>query len=57
MNYFQMRDGKIAYMANFHDSVPFRPVPRPEAGLTAMADVRLHRRRGRARPDPPSRTG
>ena len=25
MNYFQLRDGKIAYMANFHDSVPFRP--------------------------------
>ena len=25
MNYFRMRDGKIAYMANFHDSVPFRP--------------------------------
>jgi ketosteroid isomerase-like protein len=25
MNYFRLRDGKIAYMANFHDSVPFRP--------------------------------
>lgn len=24
-NYFQLRDGKIAYMANFHDTVPFRP--------------------------------
>ncbi len=24
-NYFRLRDGKIAYMANFHDSVPFRP--------------------------------
>ncbi len=24
-NYFQMRNGRIAYMANFHDSVPFRP--------------------------------
>ena len=24
-NYFEMRDGKIAYTANFHDSVPFRP--------------------------------
>jgi ketosteroid isomerase-like protein len=26
MNYFRFRDGKIAYMANFHDSVPFSPV-------------------------------
>ncbi len=26
MNYFQLVDGKIAYMANFHDSVPFAPV-------------------------------
>jgi len=25
MNYFRFRDGKIAYMANFHDSVPFAP--------------------------------
>lgn len=25
MNYFRFRDGKIAYMANFHDSRPFRP--------------------------------
>ncbi|PYE54798.1 ester cyclase [Deinococcus yavapaiensis] len=25
MNYFRLRDGKIAYMANFHDSVPFKP--------------------------------
>lgn len=25
MNYFQIKDGKIAYMANFHDSVPFKP--------------------------------
>jgi ketosteroid isomerase-like protein len=25
MNYFRMRNGKIAYMANFHDSVPFKP--------------------------------
>lgn len=25
MNYFQFRDGKIAYMANFHDSKPFAP--------------------------------
>lgn len=24
-NYFQLRDGKIAYMANFHDTVPFKP--------------------------------
>lgn len=25
-NYFQVVDGQIAYMANFHDSVPFAPV-------------------------------
>jgi ketosteroid isomerase-like protein len=25
MNYFRLRDGKIAYMANFHDSKPFEP--------------------------------
>jgi ketosteroid isomerase-like protein len=25
MNYFRFRDGKIAYMANFHDSRPFKP--------------------------------
>lgn len=25
MNYFQIRAGRIAYMANFHDTVPFRP--------------------------------
>lgn len=25
MNYFRLSGGKIAYMANFHDSVPFRP--------------------------------
>jgi ketosteroid isomerase-like protein len=24
-NYFQLRNGRIAYMANFHDTVPFRP--------------------------------
>ena len=23
--YFRFRDGKIAYMANFHDSAPFQP--------------------------------
>ena len=23
--YFRVKDGKIVYMANFHDSVPFRP--------------------------------
>ena len=26
MNYFRFKDGKIVYMANFHDSVPFKPV-------------------------------
>jgi ketosteroid isomerase-like protein len=25
MNYFRLDGGKIAYMANFHDSQPFRP--------------------------------
>jgi ketosteroid isomerase-like protein len=25
MNYFRFRNGKIAYMANFHDSRPFAP--------------------------------
>lgn len=25
-NYFQVTDGLISYMANFHDTVPFRPV-------------------------------
>jgi ketosteroid isomerase-like protein len=25
-NYFQIVDGLITYMANFHDTVPFRPV-------------------------------
>jgi ketosteroid isomerase-like protein len=24
-NYFQIEDGKITYMANFHDTVPFGP--------------------------------
>lgn len=25
-NYFQVVDGQIVYMANFHDTAPFRPV-------------------------------
>jgi ketosteroid isomerase-like protein len=25
-NYFEIADGHITYMANFHDTVPFRPV-------------------------------
>lgn len=25
MNYFRVENSKIAYMANFHDSVPFKP--------------------------------
>lgn len=25
MNYFRIENGKIAYMANFHDKVPFKP--------------------------------
>lgn len=24
-NFFQVKDGKISYMANFHDTVPFSP--------------------------------
>jgi ketosteroid isomerase-like protein len=26
MNYFRFKNGKILYMANFHDSVPFNPI-------------------------------
>ena len=26
MNYFHFKDGKISYMANFHDTKPFDPV-------------------------------
>lgn len=26
MNYFRFKGGKIVYMANFHDSVPFNPI-------------------------------
>ena len=25
MNYFRFQDGKIVYMANYHDSAPFKP--------------------------------
>jgi ketosteroid isomerase-like protein len=25
MNFFRIQNGKIAYMANFHDTVPFKP--------------------------------
>jgi ketosteroid isomerase-like protein len=32
MNYFQFRDGKIVYMANFHDSKPFAPFLRAVSG-------------------------
>ncbi|WP_433936363.1 nuclear transport factor 2 family protein [Sorangium cellulosum] len=31
-NYFRLRDGKIAYMANFHDSVPFLPFTTQKLG-------------------------
>lgn len=31
MNYFRIADGKIAYMANFHDSAPFEPFLRQMA--------------------------
>ncbi len=26
MNYFRFKNGKISYMANFHDSKPFEPI-------------------------------
>jgi ketosteroid isomerase-like protein len=32
MNYFRFADGKIAYMANFHDSAPFEPFLRQLRG-------------------------
>lgn len=32
MNYFRFRDGKIVYMANFHDSAPFAPFLRQIRG-------------------------
>jgi ketosteroid isomerase-like protein len=31
-NYFRLDDGKIAYMANFHDSVPFEPFTSQDLG-------------------------
>jgi ketosteroid isomerase-like protein len=31
-NYFRLEDGKIAYMANFHDSVPFQPFTSQDLG-------------------------
>ena len=54
-NYFQFRDGKIAYMANFHDTRPFDRLRQPEAGLSD-GRLRLHRGRhrlGRLRASPP----
>jgi ketosteroid isomerase-like protein len=32
MNYFRIKNGKIAYMANFHDSVPFKPFLEQDLG-------------------------
>jgi ketosteroid isomerase-like protein len=32
MNYFRFKDGKIVYMANFHDSKPFAPFLRQISG-------------------------
>ncbi len=32
MNYFRFRDGKIAYMRNVHDTRPFEPFIRQNAG-------------------------
>lgn len=31
-NYFRLRQGKIAYMANFHDTRPFDPFVHQDAG-------------------------
>ncbi len=31
-NYFRLEDGKIAYMANFHDTVPFQPFTSQDLG-------------------------
>jgi ketosteroid isomerase-like protein len=31
-NYFQVADGHITYMANFHDTVPFRAALSPDNG-------------------------
>jgi len=31
-NYFQLKGGKITYMANFHDSVPFKPFTDQDLG-------------------------
>ena len=31
-NYFKVEDGKISYMANFHDSVPFQPFTSQDLG-------------------------
>ena len=68
-NYFRLEGGKIAYMANFHDTRPFDPFVNQDnrrrtaaarhATATAARRVRLHRRRhrlGRARGrEPPER--
>ena len=43
-NYFQFRDGKISYMANFHDTRPFDPFVNQDL---LMSELRLHRRRHR----------
>jgi ketosteroid isomerase-like protein len=31
MNFFRFRDGKISYMANFHDSAPFKAAAEKDA--------------------------
>ncbi|MGL5925688.1 MAG: nuclear transport factor 2 family protein [Chroococcidiopsis sp.] len=31
-NYFQIENGKITYMANFHDTVPFNPFVKQQLG-------------------------
>ncbi|MEU8517022.1 nuclear transport factor 2 family protein [Kitasatospora sp. NPDC048722] len=32
MNYFRIRDGRITYMANFHDTQPFQVLSRADGG-------------------------
>lgn len=32
VNYFRLKGGKIVYMANFHDTVPFKPFTEQDLG-------------------------
>lgn len=46
MNYFKLEKGKIAYMANFHDSRPFKPVLEPSGAAPQKYPV-IHRFMGK----------